>query len=432
MKRAAGGRSPALTRTGLEAYNSLMYVRNVRISDLRCFKRAALDFRYPGEGRNLDVPNVTLLLGNNGAGKSTVMRAIALAVLSPILSASGYVPVNLVRRGSPSNPWGTLAEANVAVHPIDRLKAPSPTVELSVRVLRKGDYELFVEGQPIWTSATHGPEAELRELWEDRSPSFFVVGYGATRFVGSSEESVRYREARRGGRYERVASLFEEQVPLTPLSAWLPTLDEARWNRRWKEVIELMNRLLPVGTRFLNRREHGEYLFSSSGVDVPASSLSDGFRSYVGWISDLLYHMTAVCPPDMLLKELPGVVMVDEIDLHLHPEWQREVIGTIARELPALQFVLSTHSPIVAGTLHADNIYLMERGEDGTATARQLDERIHGRNADEILVSSYFNLATTRAPGMVDQLKDLSNRAMSGDSDAAVAFLHELSAGGKK
>jgi DNA repair exonuclease SbcCD ATPase subunit len=66
-----------------------MYVRKVEIKNLRCFDAAELTLRHREEDLGLALPNVTLLLGNNGGGKSTIMRAIALAVLSPILPSSG-------------------------------------------------------------------------------------------------------------------------------------------------------------------------------------------------------------------------------------------------------------------------------------------------------------------------------------------------------
>src|SRR5438876_217733 len=80
-----------------------MYIRSLAIRSLRCFESAELSLQYPDRDRHTDLlaPNVNLLLGNNGSGKSTVLAGLALAALAPVLSKSaGYVPYHMVRKGA--------------------------------------------------------------------------------------------------------------------------------------------------------------------------------------------------------------------------------------------------------------------------------------------------------------------------------------------
>ena len=79
---------------------------------------------------------------------------------------------------------------------------------------------------------------------------------------------------------------------------------------------------------------------------------------------------------------MTGVCIVDEIDLFLHPEWQRVVIEQVAKAFPKMQFLFSTHSPLVAGTLEPENIFVMEQESDGTATVKQYTENIYGLTAN--------------------------------------------------
>jgi predicted ATP-binding protein involved in virulence len=169
-----------------------------------------------------------------------------------------------------------------------------------------------------------------------------------------------------------------------------------------------------------------EYLFEHRGQSVPFGALSDGYRAYVGWVADLAYHLASVAKPGVDLWDYPGVVLIDEIDLHLHPEWQLRVIEMVSTALPRMQLVFSTHSPIVAGTLRRENIFVMETAEDGSSEVRQLQENIYGLNADQVLVSSYFNLSTTRAPGFERRMRELTQQAWEGDKDAAVEMLRQL------
>lgn len=401
-----------------------MYVRSLRIKDLRCFAGTEVRLQYPEREQHSPPPleNVNLFLGNNGAGKTTVLKGISLAVLSRILGGSGYVPYSLVRRGKTR----AHIQAELILQDQDSAGGSASQVGSEIAIRRIRDTEEIV--------VARADEDELlfnfRELFDDDSPAFLLVGYGATRYVvdSSNFEPIPSQLKRRRRRYQRVAGLFEDHLGLAPLDSWLPQL-EHRDPVRFQEVGDLLNELLPEEARFFARKENDEYLFEHLGVPVPLGALSDGYRAYLGWISDLLYNVSLSAPEGSHLRDAYGVVLVDEIDLHLHPEWQREVVPTVALALPNLQFVFTSHSPIVAGTLSPQNIFLLEMDRVGASTIRQLKEPIHGLNADQILVSPYFGLETTRAAEAVTELRELSKEAMSGDSAAAVAFLTRITYG---
>lgn len=400
-----------------------MYVRSLQIENLRCFREAELELQFPGREQEEapDLPNVNLLLGINGAGKTTVLKAVALGVLGEVLSFSGFVPYELVRRGAEQGEAEAQVEVKLIVDTPDALFEGELTNQV---VVRRSDNEERLKGaeEDMGTVA-----ALLLGMGLGNGRSFFLVGYGASRYVlGASQfEPSPYQRKLRTLRYQRVAGLFEDHLGLTPLASWLPRAPVSHLN----EVEKLLNDLLPEEARFLGEMENDEYLFEHCGVSVPLGALSDGYRAYIGWISDLLYNLSSSAPEGTSLREIRGVVLVDEIDLHLHPEWQRDVIPKVARALPNLQFIFTTHSPIVAGTLSSRNIFVLDMDGQGTSTVRQLEEPIHGRNADQILLSPYFKLKTTRAADATAVYKDLSRKAMSGDPKAALTFLEKITKG---
>lgn len=401
-----------------------MYVRELKISQMRSFEHAELAFQYPERpGGAAVLPNVNLLLGNNGAGKTTVLRAVALATLSPILQGAGFRPYRLVRRIGKRRAEVAKVWAEVELHAQDlgtrKVKPVIEEVETRIRAIRDDER----------IDQTTEPSGPWESMYDEGSPAFLVVGYGASRRVEASDrfdEGLRARS--RQIRYERVAGLFEEGVTLTPLGAWLPRFRTENPGR-FKQVVTLMNALLPEECRFAADTADGEFTFVVRDVSVPFAALSDGYRAYIGWIADLLYHITMGAPRGAKLVDNQGIVLVDEIDLHLHPEWQRSVVPQLASALPNMQFVLTTHSPIVAGTLSSQNIFVMEPDETGTSVVTQYDESVHGKSADQILLSPYFNLATTRSAPMEAELSALSLRAMSGDGDAALTFMRTLRQG---
>jgi predicted ATP-binding protein involved in virulence len=144
----------------------------------------------------------------------------------------------------------------------------------------------------------------------------------------------------------------------------------------------------------------------------------------------MLFHACHACPPRKKLTDLRGVAMVDDIDLHLHPRWQMKVVGTVARAFPKLQFILTSHSPLVAGSLEWMNITTLKlQGKTNRTSAVRLKESIHGLDADQVLISSFFGLSTTRAPEKARQLDDLTRRARDGDDEAAMRVVSELAKG---
>ena len=407
-----------------------MYVNSVHIENLRCFAEADLKLRHPDlkdrAQPTLDLPNINLLLGNNGSGKTTVLRAVALAALAPVMArSSGYKPYRMVRRLNIADREERIANAQVSVllHKQD-LDMPQPsedrTAKLSIKIISLGDEEWLEStkeiAQPRW-----------EQMFNNTSPAFLVLGYGTTRRIADAPNFDPEKELKRLSlRYLRVAGLFENNVPLIPLHSWLPQMQSINPGRH-TQVVHLLDRLLPAEASFAGDFDGSEYCFDMRGVKIPFGALSDGYRGYVGWIADMLYHICKGAPKGAKLVENRGVVLVDEIDLLLHPEWQRTVLQTISETLPNMQFIFSTHSPIIPGSVHKENIFVMDIDSSGAATVEQYNEHIYGLNAEQILTSSYFGLRTTRAASFVEQeLRPLTQKAIRGDHKAAVNFIQKL------
>jgi len=419
-----------------------MYVESVSMTDFRCFENASTTFVCPGmpglpEGA---LPNVTLLIGINGAGKTSLLKSVALAFLSPIISQAGYYPSLLIRKSKSKNeqPKESVIKCNTKeagkMHKKLFVREGHPSVSLDIS--RLSDHEYFSKfawhGHNFATASliSNPSTGEIIEHKESRdnnglasfhsgdSLEYFLLGYGASRRSEYLENLDSQRSRRRHPRFQRVAGLFEEFITLYPLAAWYPLLKS---KSRAKEVRDLLNGLLPEKTQFTGECEGGEGLFDNDGVTLPFGALSDGFRSYIGLLADMLYNLHAVSPKGKLAA-LAGVVIIDDIDVHLHPGWQREIVPKLASTFPKLQFIITTHSPLVVGTVHATNIRVIEDNQ-----IREFTEQTDGRSADQILMSSYFGLDSPRSPAAEKKLKKIAKRvADTHDPKAAVEFLKEL------
>ncbi|MGC2237908.1 MAG: AAA family ATPase [Pyrinomonadaceae bacterium] len=408
-----------------------MYINWIKIKNLRCFREAEIELQYRGKPRKknqeeLQFPNINLLLGNNGSGKSSMLRALALVSLAPVLErSSGLVLNGMVRNvdGISANLEDTELSAELILHEQDLegfSRKKSSEINVSSRIKRRRSIEEL---------RSETPEEEIPDkIFEDYSPAFLVVGYGVTR---RSEESSNYnfkeQSKIRRVRYSRVAGLFENNYGLIPLKSWLPHMKNEN-KGRYSQVVKLIDLITPEDVEFSGEFIEEEFYFNFGETKIPFGSLSDGYKSFIGWVADLLYHICMGCPSGKKLVDNYSLVLVDEIDLLLHPEWQRTVIQSLAEHLPNVQFVFTTHSPIVASSVEKENIYVMEEDWDGSATIKQYDERIYGLNAEQVLLSSYFGLRTTRPASFVENvLEPLIEKSIKGDHKATLQFMDKIS-----
>ncbi len=380
-----------------------MYIERLAIQNFKSFEAAEVAFQCPGAERK-PFDNLTLLVGQNSSGKTSILRAVCLGVLGQVLSQSGYQPRFLVRAS------GEQLSCQIRT----RVQLEEGVRDLEVMIDRKRDFQFI-----------HAREDLGDDLYDERSAKYFLAGYGANRWVPlpSNFESPSSRDQARKRPYQRVASLFEDQFGLIPAESWLGEF--IREYLLIDPLKDLANALLqPTGLAFEVLSAH----FVSNGLGLPAIALSDGYRSYLAWVFDLLYHLWQVLPTQAQFTDIKGVVLIDEIDLHMHASWQRVALKTISECFPNLQFIVTSHSPIVAGSIPSENIRVV-RCVEGRSELVNLEQSIHGLDADQILLTPYFGLDSTRAEAYHEAYDQLYRRASEGDREARMRLLRMQSEG---
>ncbi len=425
-----------------------MYIDAIELENVRTFAaNKTIEFVHPdreyGESSDRSTPlpkptldNVNLLFGDNASGKTTLLEAIALASLGPTATDSRISPRPLIRFGTNGEKtvrdrreWDARIRATLLLHGEELLKAPHNTDEplglSELRVRKRGELESFSFAEQSGGSAP----VNWEPAYESDNELFFVVAYGSTRRVDPKAVSGESASKRSHfPRANRVESVMLEGYPLIPMQSWF---SDRRNAKRHDEIIKLINRLMGKGHfSFSGEERNDDFLYSKGGMDIPSRSLSDGYRAFLGWTTDLLYHLDfASQGQETDLTQIPGVVLVDEIDLHLHPKWQMSVIKTVATTFPRLQFIFTSHSPLIAGSVEWMNIIHLTHGRQHRTTVNQFQESIHGLDADQILVSSLFGLESTRAVPKRKQLQELTIRARRGDDKAAKQLISEMAKG---
>ncbi len=117
-------------------------------------------------------------------------------------------------------------------------------------------------------------------------------------------------------------------------------------------------------------------------VRIPVSMLSDGYKCTISLIADIAYRMAVLNPQlfDNVLTETEGIVIIDEIDLHLHPMWQKRILKDLMSIFPKVQFIVSTHAPEVINSVRSESIVVLKNN-----TVKYVGDETYGKDANTIL-----------------------------------------------
>jgi hypothetical protein len=119
-------------------------------------------------------------------------------------------------------------------------------------------------------------------------------------------------------------------------------------------------------------------LFQTPDGVVPLQQLSDGYQNIASWIGDLLFRITETFKNYQRPLEARGILLLDEIDLHLHPIWQRQLLLFLDRKLPNFQILATTHSPFTAQQAAPGSLHVLERPPAGKGTTGLITVRQYG------------------------------------------------------
>ena len=375
----------------------MIYLHNLRLENIKLLADQEISF-LDSEGK----PRMwTVLLGDNGCGKTTVLQAIALAASSDSMARVLVEDArDFVRASSP--------DATASIRPLFRSVNETP---LSAHLeVAPGSHE-FVSpnGQ------------ELARIRRQREPGFFVAGYGVGRRLARPGEVAIPRDPLTN----RLLSLFDIHHKMLGLEFGQALQDVDLDEVFVRTVGELLasagpdeHPLLP-GLQSVRheavvaggqRVDVGlEMDFGGGAVVLPPALLSQGYQSLIAWLGELAGQL--------LLEEKPGIVLLDELDLHLHPTWQRRIVPILRAMFPKIQFIVTTHSPLLlTGFEHHEIIRL--RFKDGLIVQDEVPPFEPATQSASQLLTTFFDTPTATRPGLVEKVRDYHDLLARDDLDA--------------
>lgn len=315
-----------------------------------------------------------MVLGENGTGKSSILQALALALMGEQHSKELGLDASRFVRAGAKRGTGTVR--------VKLTNIPEPIVLRYRRSSR--DFTC-----------------------ETPDPKVLLLGYGATRLLRPRVSGSDW-----GTTYIRVKNLFDPTAPLDDVESWL--LDrKAVDKRRFDTIARALSDLLMLATdeRLVRGRSEIDAVVGQRD-GVPLRQLSDGFQSVVALATDIMKILLERWPT---VEDAEGIVLLDEIEAHLHPTWKIEIVERLRRTFPRVAFIVSTHDPLCLKGLQTGETVLLRRDERRRIVADTNLPSVNDLRADQILTSVLFGLHSTRGDETataIDRYAELLSRTV--------------------
>lgn len=420
-----------------------MKLSSVSIKNYHCFTDETIYFD----------PNLTVLIGDNGCGKTSVLEAVKIALGSFFLGIDGITTTTIDKNDVRKVLYTSGSTVNAEPQfPIEiSAAADFPPCSSTVTGLNSAcriEWKRSLSGTNNKTTVSEAKDikqysemiqAAVREgkqdielpiisyystgrLWaqkKDTKDNIFNSDEPLSRFEGYKDCLSAVSNEKRMKKWFQTITFTElqDRTPSPELSAVKKAISVC-----FRNIIpDCKPETVTVRYEVKSRELQILYLDKEDNMMVhPMHELSDGYRNTLGMIADIAYRM-AVLNPQMLDKctEAHGVVLIDEIDLHLHPMWQKRIIADLREAFPNVQFIVTTHSPQVISSVSTNNIVRLRN-----YSAENVIEETYGKDTN--LVLNTFMGVSERPEPIMDEINKIRDMLDNGQFSEAKPLIDSL------
>ncbi len=371
-----------------------MKISNLKIKNIKCFKEIEIPFEDNGE-----IKKWSLVVGNNGDGKTTILRCLALGLCDE--SGASALLAEL---------YGFLREHEEkgSIEVILKDENENKKYQINTEITLKGNNESVSQKiYPLNSKNERDKEITATEL-NDLRDKIFAIAYGSGRSITGTESYEEYAVV------DSVYYLFNYKHPLQNAELGARRIE----SKSKKQLNELTNCLKKI----LMLKDNDEIILNPKGLFMKTNqwglrsfnSLSDGYQSLTTVIIDFLSWRLLYDSKSFDLSKTSGIFIIDEVEQHLHPKWQRNIINILAQQFRNIQFIGGTHTPICAlglNDLECKSQLIKTSYVNNHSEVESLDmkETYKGYRVDQILTSDIFELTSARSKKMQKTLEDYQN-----------------------
>ncbi len=432
-----------------------MFVKQLKMKNYRGF-----------ENFEINIPkDITVILGNNASGKTAILEALCISLGTILVGFDGITSIGIKKDDirQKYNPIGSVGDIQPQ-YPVEvscELFVDSQNFSFSRNINKSGGSTTRSNAREI---ISYFSDIDKRIKQGDSSVVLPLISYYSTgrlwlhstkrkkvitnKFdIKVGEKVTKYRFNRLNGYVDCLSAKTNEQLMLK----WFENMEFLSFQR--KKSIPELEIVKKAITKFFGRSlEHKvnteeinlefdsirnqlvlEYPdINGEKTKLPFGLLSDGYRTMLSMVADIAYRMAALNPQllENALNETPGVVLIDEIDMHLHPKWQRHVVEDLRAVFPKIQLIMTTHSEHVITNVDQKNIIKLgsngeildvphTKGRDlNSLTMEVMDLPIREPKA-QVLIDSFYRLIDDKK---IDEAKEILQQMIEqfGENDSEV------------
>lgn len=360
--------------------NQPNYIRSLSLENVRCFGSKQTIYFTQNNQADGEIAMWNVILGNNGTGKTTVLKGIAA------LYTTFY---------------DTKEVAWLKYGPYFSVKSNNEYGRMSMQLSDFNGYRYTLNNFSLNVQLAGYLKKSLKE---SEAGYTLLFAYGASRKMGTlgvSDEQVDY-----------TGSLFNEQMALINAEDWLVqaeylSLKEGkRYKKRYDLVrITLQKLLKDEISEFTIKTDNNtpKVFFKTPYGEVRLHELSLGYKTLIAWVTDLARGLVEKYPDSENPLAEPAICLVDEIDLHMHPQMQRNVMKFLRETFPKTQFICTAHSPLIVQSGADANLILLRRNGAEVEVVNDVDDAKNWR-VDQILDSDLFEHVSSYPPSILQKV----------------------------
>jgi len=346
-----------------------MYLKKLKIKNMKCFDEKEFDFSS----------NFNVLIGDNGNGKTTILDAIAISLGTLFIGIDGTTSrtlfINEIRKTTNNQdtselllPFVLESIFNIENQNITCVREQATT---KGKLKYKSAIDLIEYGKKLMENVRKNIITDLP-----------IIAYHGTGRLSSQKFKRTNLYKRKTSRFDGYYAALDPKSIKREFYKWYITFedealkfnkDKTLYNAFNKAITDCVPEWSEIHYSWANYDIKGKLNLSNRQTEwIELGAMSSGFQTMVGLAADIAYRCIQLNPhlQENAIKLTKGIVLIDELDMHLHPNWQKRVVADLKRAFPNIQFIVTTHSPFIIQSLHENEVINLDN-TNGKVTGYQ-------------------------------------------------------------